>query len=175
MVRRHRVQVTAVRKAAGGVEALGQMAGVGILTRDRDRDTAAAGAEALRELARALPLDAATLLGIDPVTGQHAQVAGVGYTAGTSQALAAEFTATPWYLNVVRQDVPPSISEDADDPGERFRNGWFYAERVRPAGFRDGVTGALRHHDRIVRLIHLSTEGADAYDTEARRLLASVS
>ncbi|TPQ17185.1 helix-turn-helix transcriptional regulator [Streptomyces sporangiiformans] len=145
---------------------------IGMLT--RERDTAAACAEALHELGRALPLDAATLLGIDPLTGAHVQVAGIGYTAETSQALAAEFVATPWYLNVVRQDVPPSISEDADDTGPRFRNGWFYAERVRPAGFRDGVTGALRHRDRLVGLIHLSTEGADAYDTDARRLLASV-
>ncbi|MPY57875.1 helix-turn-helix transcriptional regulator [Streptomyces spongiae] len=145
---------------------------IGMLT--RERDTAAACAEALRELARALPLDAATLLGIDPLTGAHVQVAGAGYTAETSQALAAEFVATPWYRNVVRQDVPPSISEDADDSGQRFRNGWFYAERVRPSGFRDGMTGALRHHDRIVGMVHLSTEGADAYDTEARRLLASV-
>jgi len=145
---------------------------IGMLT--RERDTAAACAEALRELARALPLDAVTLLGIDPLTGSHVQVAGIGYSAETSQALAAEFVRTPWYLNVVRQEVPPSISEDADDPGERFRHGWFYAERVRPAGFRDGMTGALRRHDRIVGLVHLSTESADAYDTDARRLLASV-
>lgn len=145
---------------------------IGMLT--RERDTATACAQALRELARALPLDAATLLGIDPVSGAHVQIAGVGYTDETSEALAAEFVATPWYRNVVAQSLPPSICEDAEDSGERFRNGWFYAERVRPAGFRDGMTGALRHHDRLVGLIHLSTEGPDAYDTEARRLLASV-
>ncbi|POX45699.1 LuxR C-terminal-related transcriptional regulator [Streptomyces sp. Ru72] len=146
---------------------------IGMLT--RERDTASACAEALRELARALPLDAATLLTLDPLTGAHVQVAGIGYTAERSQALAAEFVATPWYRNVVRQELPPSISEDtADGPGTRFRQGWFYAERVRPAGFRDGVTGALRHGGRLVGLVHLSTEDADAYDTEARRLLASV-
>ncbi|MFF7762351.1 helix-turn-helix transcriptional regulator [Streptomyces griseorubiginosus] len=148
---------------------------IGMLT--RERDTAAACDQALRELARALPLDAATLLTIDPLTGGHVQIAGIGYTAETSHALACEFVTTPWYRNVVGQGLPPSISEDAEDPvelGPRFRQGWFYAERVRPAGFRDGVTGALRHHDRLVGLVHLSTEGADAYDVEARRLLASV-
>jgi DNA-binding CsgD family transcriptional regulator len=36
------------------------------------------------------------------------------------------------------------------------------------------MTGALRHHGRLVGLVHLSTESADAYDTEARHLLASV-
>ncbi|WP_031484044.1 helix-turn-helix transcriptional regulator [Streptomyces bicolor] len=137
-------------------------------------DTPAACAEVLRELARALPLDAATLLSIDPVTGDHVQLAGVGYTTELSQNLAAEFVKTPWYQNVMRQELPPSISEDADDSGTRFRHGWFYAERVRPAGFRDGVTGALRHRGRLVGLVHLSTERADAYDTDARRLLACV-
>jgi DNA-binding CsgD family transcriptional regulator len=145
---------------------------IGMLT--RERDTASACAQALRELAHALPLDAATLLAIDPLTGSHVQIAGIGYPAEVSQALAGEFVATPWYRNVVRRDLPPSISQDAEDTGPRFRNGWFYAERVRPAGFRDGVTGALRHHGRLVGLVHLSTESADAYDTDARRLLATV-
>jgi len=145
---------------------------IGMLT--RERDTATACGQALQELGRALPFDAVTLLGIDPVSGAHVQIAGVGYSAETSQVLAAEFVSTPWYANVVRQELPRSISEDADDPGTRFRNGWFYAERVRPAGFRDGLTGALRHDGRLVGLIHLSTEGADAYDTEARQLLASI-
>jgi DNA-binding CsgD family transcriptional regulator len=145
---------------------------IGMLT--RERDTASACAQALRELARALPLDAATLLAIDPWTGFHVQVAGIGYTAEISQALAGEFVGTPWYRNVVGRHLPPSISEDAEDTGPRFRHGWFYAERVRPAGFRDGVTGALRHHGRLVGLVHLSAEGADTYDTDARRLLACV-
>ncbi|MER5221884.1 helix-turn-helix transcriptional regulator [Streptomyces flaveus] len=145
---------------------------IGMLT--RERDTAAACAEALRTLAGALPQDAATLIGLDPLTGAHVQVAGIGYTPEISETLAAEFVETPWFRNVVTQPLPPSISQDSDTAGERFRNGWFYAERVRPAGFRDGMTGALRHHGRYVGLIHLSTERADAYDTEARHLLASV-
>ncbi|ELS55009.1 helix-turn-helix transcriptional regulator [Streptomyces viridochromogenes] len=148
---------------------------IGMLT--REPDTASAGAAALHELARALPLDAATLLTRDPLTGAHVQLAGIGYPADTSQALAVEFVTTPWYRNVVRQELPPSISADTEDPeecGPRFRHGWFYAERVRPAGFRDGVTGALRRRDRLVGLVHLSTQRPDAYDTEARRLLASV-
>ncbi|MDF3141318.1 MULTISPECIES: LuxR C-terminal-related transcriptional regulator [unclassified Streptomyces] len=142
---------------------------IGMLT--GERDSASAGAEALRQLARALPLDAATLLALDPLTGTHVQVAGIGYTAEDSQALAAEFVETPWYENVVRQALPPSISEDT---GTRFRDGWFYAERVRPAGFRDGVTGALRQYGRLVGLVHLSASDANAYDTDARQLLASV-
>ncbi|MFI5800312.1 response regulator transcription factor [Streptomyces sp. NPDC051677] len=154
---------------------LAAAARIGMLT--RERDTVAAGAQALQELARALPLDAATLLAVDPITGTHVQIAGIGYPAGTSEALAAEFASTPWYANVVRRTLPPSISEDVEDMtsgGQRFRNGWFYAERVRPAGFRDALTGALRHHGRLVGLVNLSVEGTGAYDTEARQLLASL-
>ncbi|MEU2282641.1 LuxR C-terminal-related transcriptional regulator [Streptomyces sp. NPDC013178] len=145
---------------------------IGMLT--RERDTTSACTEALRELGHALPLDAATLLSIDPITGAHVQVAGIGYTAETSESLAAEFVSTPWYANVVGRTLPSSITEDAEDGGQRFRHGWFYAERVRPAGFRDGLTGALRDGDRLVGLVHLSTERPNAYDTEARLLLASI-
>jgi DNA-binding CsgD family transcriptional regulator len=151
---------------------LAAAARIGMLT--RERDTASACAQALTELGTALPLDAATLLSIDPITRTHVQVAGIGYPAELSASLAAEFVLTPWYGNVVRQPLPPSITEDAEDSGPRFRNGWFYAERTRPAGFRDGLTGALRHEGRLVGLIHLSTVSPNAYDTEARRLLASV-
>ncbi|GHH04758.1 helix-turn-helix transcriptional regulator [Streptomyces lanatus] len=148
---------------------------IGMLT--REHDTAAACAEALRELALALPLDMATLLTRDPLTGAHLQLAGIGSTAQASEALAVEFVTTPWYRNVMTRDLPPSISADAEDLpeyGPRFREGWFYAERVRPAGFRDGMTGALRHRDRLVGMVHLYTRRPDAYDTDARRLLASV-
>ncbi|MER6160138.1 response regulator transcription factor [Streptomyces sp. NPDC001868] len=148
---------------------------IGMLT--RARDTASACAEALHELGRALPLDGATLLEIDPITGTYVQVAGVGYDADVSEALAAEFVSTPWYTNVLRSEIPPSISEDGEDtggPGERYRDGWFYAERMRPAGVEDAVTGALRHHGRLVGLITLSTATPGAYDTGTRHLLASL-
>ncbi|MEU7664748.1 hypothetical protein AB0B60_40625 [Streptomyces lincolnensis] len=121
---------------------------IGMLTRERGPVTACG--QALRELGRALPFDAVTLLGIDPLSGVHVQIAGVGHPAETSRALAAEFVSTPWYANDVREELPRSICEDTDDPGPRFRHGWFYADRVRPAGFRDGLTGALRHGGRLV-------------------------
>lgn len=145
---------------------------IGMLT--RERDAVAACYQALCELARALPLDAAALLAVDPLTGAHVQVAGIGYTAETSESMAAEFVTTPWHDSALRHELPPSICEDGEYTGPRFRHGRFYAERVRPSGFRDGVTGALRHGPRVVGLVHLATQGADVYDIEARRLLASV-
>jgi DNA-binding CsgD family transcriptional regulator len=145
---------------------------IGMLT--RERDTASACAESLHELGRVLPLDAAALVAIDPRTSDFVQMAGVGWSAETSELLAIEFAATPWYGNVLRQDLPPSISEGSDLPGYPFRSGRFYAERIKPAGFRDGITGALRHRGRFVGLIHLSAELAGRYDTDARRLLTAV-
>lgn len=151
---------------------LAAAARIGMLT--RERDTAAARTQALHELRRALPLDAVTLMAIDPIKRTHVQVAGIGYTDVAAQVLAAEFVSTPWYANVVRQTLPPSLTEDAEDSGQRFRNGRFYAEWVRPAGFRDGVTGALRHGGRLVGFVHLGAASANTYGTEARHLLASV-
>ncbi|MFF5187493.1 response regulator transcription factor [Streptomyces sp. NPDC000345] len=151
---------------------LAAAARIGMLT--RDHDTVSACAQALQELRHALPLDAVTLLSIDPLTGTHVEVAGIGYSTGTSESLAAEFVSTRWYGNVVGQPLPPSITEDAEDTGQCFRDGWFYAERIRPSGLRDGLTGALRHEGRLVGLINLATERPDSYDTEARHLLASL-
>uniref|UniRef100_UPI003F49995C response regulator transcription factor n=1 Tax=Streptomyces chartreusis TaxID=1969 RepID=UPI003F49995C len=145
---------------------------IGMLT--REHDTGAACAQALYELRHALPYDAVSLLGIDPISGTHLQVAGVGYTGASSQELCAEFVATPWYDNAIRQRLPLSLSGEPEDLEQAFRNGWFYADRVRPMGFRDGMTGVLRHEGRIVGLIHLSTELPDVYDTDARSMLASV-
>ncbi|MFJ1876869.1 helix-turn-helix transcriptional regulator [Streptomyces chartreusis] len=145
---------------------------IGMLT--REHDTGAACTQALYELQHAVPYDAVTLLGIDPISGAHLQVAGVGYTDASSQKLCAEFVATPWYDNVVRQRLPLSMSGEPEDLKQAFRNGWFYADRVRPMGFHDGMTGVLRHEGRIVGLIHLSTELPDVYDADARCMLASV-
>ncbi|HKT01838.1 MAG TPA: LuxR C-terminal-related transcriptional regulator [Rugosimonospora sp.] len=142
---------------------------IGMLTRERDT-TAACGA-ALSVLAGALPVDAATLVGVDPRTGRHFQVAGIGYAAEVSDRLAAQFIHTPWYRSVLTEPLPPSIS---DDPGQSFRRGWFYEQYTQPAGYRDGVTGALRHGDRYVGMVHLSSERAGAFDTQARHLLAAV-
>lgn len=138
-------------------------------------DAPGACTEALELLRRALPHDAATVICPDPLTGAHVQLAGIGYAPATSEALAAEFVATPWYRRVLGRDLPISISHDPDPPGACFRHGWFYAERVRPAGFRDGMTGVLRHRGRYIGLVHLSTAREDWFDRDAQLLLAALS
>jgi DNA-binding CsgD family transcriptional regulator len=142
---------------------------IGMLT--RERDAAAACDEALRALGAAMPTDAATLVGLDPFTGEHVQLTGIGYTPAVSNRQAADFVRTPWHHKLMTGALPESISGES---GQSFRQGWFYAEHVRPAGFRDAMTGALRHRGRYVGLINIATERADAFGTDARHLLGAV-
>lgn len=142
---------------------------IGLLA--READPRAASAEALHELGALLPGDAAVLVAVDPFSGAHFPLAAVGCPPRTMSSFAGEFVATPWYRNVIDQPLPPSISDD--DPLD-FRHSWFYEERVRPAGFRDGMSGALWRAGRYVGMVHLSAERAQVYDGEARRLLAAL-
>ncbi|MFF4137688.1 hypothetical protein ACFY1B_40815 [Streptomyces mirabilis] len=52
---------------------------------------------------------------------------------------------TSWKSTDSRSPSSTSEDADADTERQRFRRGWFHSARVRPAGFRDGVTWTLRH------------------------------
>jgi DNA-binding CsgD family transcriptional regulator len=142
------------------------VARVGMLAHDPDTDSAVT--EALRVLASALRCEAATVVGLDPLTGRHLPIAELGYSPATNRAVADAFAGTPWHDAVMRSPLPTSIS---DDPGQPFRRGEFYQRFVEPAGYRDGMSGALRHRGRYVGLVHLSASRPDAFDREARHLL----
>jgi DNA-binding CsgD family transcriptional regulator len=142
---------------------------IGMLSGERDIEPACH--EALKALNEALPVDAATLIGLDPGNGAHFPVASMAESDRMTREMAEAFVRTPWYGNVVRHALPLSIS---DEPGQSYRRGWFYEEYVHPAGYRDGMTGALRHRGRYVGLISLATARPGAFDIEARRLLHSI-
>lgn len=137
----------------------------------REHDNAAASAEALRLLAEFLPADTATVIAHDPFTGTHFKLAGINCSAWAARLLSVDFVNSPWYHDVLTESLPPAVSSEA---GRSYRNGWFYLEHVRPAGLKDAMSGALRSHGRYVGMVHLSTERAEAYTTEARQLLASL-
>ncbi|NDU74394.1 DNA-binding response regulator [Actinomadura sp. DSM 109109] len=134
-------------------------------------DAVRASGEMLRLLNELMHCDAASLIAVDPFDGEHRQIAGVGYRTETARSLAVDFARTSWFDDVLGAELPPSIS---DEPGQGFRRGWFYEEHVEPAGFRDGMTGALRRHGRYVGLVHLSSGRHGTFDTPRRRLLASL-
>jgi DNA-binding CsgD family transcriptional regulator len=142
------------------------VARVGMLA--HEPDTVSAATEALRVLASALHCEAATVVGLSPLTGEHLPIAEHGYAPVVNRVVAAEFTGTPWHREVMRSPLPTSISAD---PGQEFRRGEFYQRFVEPAGFRDGMTGALRQQGRYVGLVHLSASRPDAFGAEARHLL----
>jgi DNA-binding CsgD family transcriptional regulator len=141
-------------------------ADIGMLA--RERDTASACGEALRILSRTMPTDAGALIGVDPLSGAHFQLAGIAYSPEVTRSTAVDFVGSPWFRDVLSQPLPPSISDDAD---HSFQRGWFYEQHVRPAGFRDAITGALRQRGRYVGMVVLSTTRPNAFDAEARHLL----
>jgi DNA-binding CsgD family transcriptional regulator len=130
-----------------------------------------AAQEALRLLTTALHCDAASLVWMDPFDDAHRPLASVGYAAPTAQSLAVEFSRTPWFTILLEGELPPSISTEET---QSFRCGWFYEEHIAPAGFRDGMTGALRRQGSYVGLVHLSSADANRFDHEVRQVLASV-
>ncbi|MBC6462337.1 helix-turn-helix transcriptional regulator [Actinomadura sp. HBU206391] len=136
-----------------------------------DPAVAAASARALTLLADLLRSDAASLVGVDPVKRDHRQITQIEYSPDVAHCLAVEFPRTPWFGIMQNESLPPSISTE---PGQTFRKGYFYEQHLRPAGFHDGMTGALRRNSRYIGMVHLSSTRHDTYDKEARRLLASV-
>lgn len=137
----------------------------------REAEAVQARQEMLRLLNGVLHGDAASLVAIDPFDGRHTELAGVDYPPEVARSLAVEFTRTTWFDDVLASDLPQSISEE---PSQSFRRGWFYERYMEPAGYRDGITGALRRNGRYVGLLHLSSGCHGTFDADVRLLLASV-
>lgn len=137
----------------------------------RERDTAAAGQQMLRLLKRALGGEAVSLVAMDPFDGEHHQLAGLDYPEHAALSLAEVFPRTRWFDILLGSPLPQSISSE---PGRSFRRGRFYNEHLRPAGFRDGMSGALWRDGRYVGLVHLSSDRDGVFNDDARRWLAAV-
>ncbi|HEY8481384.1 MAG TPA: LuxR C-terminal-related transcriptional regulator [Spirillospora sp.] len=142
---------------------------IGMLVREAQE--VQARQEMLRLLNTALHGDAACLVAIDPFDGRHHRLAEVDYPPEVARSLTVEFTRTRWFDVVLTSELPQSIS---DEPSQSFRRGWFYERYMKPAGYRDGMTGALWRNGRYVGLLHLSSGRNGTFDTDLRRLLASV-
>lgn len=145
------------------------IARIATLTTDPDRP---AGADAAaRVLAHAFRGDASSLVTLDPVSGAHRAVAEVDYPRQVGRCLTVEFPRSPWFDIVLAERMPPSISRQVD---QSFRQGELYQQVIEPAGFRDGMTAALRHDGRYVGLVHLSSAAKDRFDDVARATLQAM-
>lgn len=127
--------------------------------------------DALSLVMKSLGADAASLVCADPFTSRYSTEVAIAYPAPVNVALCDDFLCSPWREYVVEQPLPPSISTE---PAQTFRDGWLYQERLAPAGFRDGVTGALRRGAHLVGLVHLSSERAGHFDDDMCRVLAAL-
>ncbi|RAY16806.1 DNA-binding response regulator [Actinomadura craniellae] len=142
---------------------------IGALAAEPDRT--AAGTAAVEMLAEALSGDACAVVCRDPVGGAHRGMASHAYPGGVLDVLSGDFVRSRWFEAVLAGPLPPSISTE---PGQSFRHGWIYEHHLAPAGFRDGMTGALRRNGRYVGLVHISSSRARRFDDAAQETLQAV-
>lgn len=128
-----------------------------------EHDEATRYARALTVLHSTFRADAVAVTTVDAVGGA-ACLARSSYEDAHVAALAEVFPVSPWMSLVLDAELPPSLSRE--DPST-YRDGWFYREHLAPAGFRDGLTGALRLPGGV-GLVHLSS-GQEASFNDARR------
>jgi len=134
-------------------------------------DRAAAAQGAVRTLADALGGDACSLAYADPLDGRHRPLATLDYPHPVDNLLATTFADTPWFSKVLDSELPASISTEEN---QSFFYGWLYQQHLAPAGYRDGMSGALHYGDRYVGLVHLSSSTVGRFDADARHTLNAV-
>jgi DNA-binding CsgD family transcriptional regulator len=130
-----------------------------------------AARDALALLLELFGCDAASLIMRQPGGSDYGLVAELNYPAGTAAAMARHFPRSHWMPLVCDSPLPPTISTE---PDQTFRQGWIYEDIIAPAGFRDGMSAALRRGGRTVGLVHLSSERPGAFGPDAQALLAGL-
>jgi len=135
-----------------------------------DQDSAYARAdEVLDELKALIPFVAADFSAIDPVSGEHVQLARREYSDRTISALRdTRFVDTLDLLKLRASGVPTRIRDVPGDPLET----WVIGEVLLPAGYREGLTMCLQTRDgRLTGVLNLSTESALHPSDDARQAM----
>ncbi|MGJ9422031.1 response regulator transcription factor [Aeromicrobium sp. CF3.5] len=135
----------------------------------RQATSAEACAEALSILNDAVGGDASTLQVVTRNT--HQSIASVGYPDDLTRALRDDFVQTEWFDMVVNASSPPTISTELS---QSFRRGWFYEENIAPAGFRDGLSCALRTDGLYTAVVHVSSRAQGALGAVPQAFIAGV-
>ncbi|WP_433273567.1 response regulator transcription factor [Actinosynnema sp. CS-041913] len=129
--------------------------------------------EVFAALRLALPeMCAVQITGWDPVSRGFVVLSEDGYNHSISQELAHELPRTRWGGQLFDSAVPLLM----DDMPHNFRDSPHYQERLRPAGFEDGLSATLRLTGRkqVVGVLHANAPVRAAFGEEARRFVASV-
>ncbi|MEU7529070.1 helix-turn-helix transcriptional regulator [Saccharothrix sp. NPDC042600] len=129
--------------------------------------------EVFAALRAALPdLCAVQITGWDPVARGFVVLAEEGYNHSISQELAHELPRTRWGGQLFDSAVPLLM----DDMPHNFRDSPHYQERLRPAGFDDGLSAVLRvgGSPRVMGVLHANAPVRGAFDEAARAFTAAV-
>ncbi|GGI05526.1 LuxR C-terminal-related transcriptional regulator [Egicoccus halophilus] len=120
-------------------------------------------------LADALRCDAGQLVA-ETATGPQS-LATRGYPSTLAWHATHTFRATPWWSLVSGAALPPSISEL---PEAGFQQSAFFEQHLEPAGFRDGLSVALRRDGQLVGMAHFSAVDERTFDRSAREFLGAI-
>jgi DNA-binding CsgD family transcriptional regulator len=129
--------------------------------------------EVFAALRLALPeLCAVQVTGWDPVARDFVVLAEDGYNRGISRELAHELPRTRWGGQLFDSAVPLLM----DDMPHNFRDSPHYQERLRPAGFDDGLSAVLRtgRSKQVVGVLHANAPVRGAFTEAARAFTATV-
>lgn len=128
--------------------------------------------EVFNAMTLALPdMCAVQLTGWDPVTRRFVVLAERGYQRATSRELAHELPRTRWGGQLFESRLPLLM----DDMPHNFRESPHYQDRLRPAGFEDGLSAALRvDAGRRVGVLHLNAPTRRVFGEEARDFIAQL-
>ncbi|MEU5696451.1 helix-turn-helix transcriptional regulator [Actinosynnema sp. NPDC020468] len=129
--------------------------------------------EVFAGLRSALPqMCAVQIAGWDPVARRFVVMAEDGYNRSISQELAHELPRTRWGGQLFDSARPLLMSDEVEHD---FRESPHYQERLRPAGFEDGLSAALKLGRRqVVGVLHMNAPVRAAFDEDTRDFVESV-
>ena len=129
-------------------------------------------ASALQELHQLVPFDAAEVGTLDPFTGEVSLLTGDGYSSEVLTGLHSQAFLDLMYALDLPDTGRPTRMKDL--PGDPLDN-WAVSEMLLPAGYREGMTMALRTSDgRFVGTINLSTTSSDHPSDLAKDAIAQL-
>lgn len=127
---------------------------------------------ALAELQALVPFDAAEVGTRDPITGEFTLLAGAGYSPEVLTGLHSQAFVDLMYALDLPDTGRPTRMRDL--PGDPLDN-WAVSDMLLPAGYREGMTMALRTSDgRFVGAINLSTTSTEHPSDLARDAIAQL-
>lgn len=129
-------------------------------------------ATALSELQSLVPIEAAEVGICDPFSGEISLLAGDGYSPEVLAGLHSQAFVDLMYALDLPDTGRPTRMKDL--PGDPLDN-WAVSDMLLPAGYREGMTMALRTSDgRFVGAINLSTTSTDHPSDLARDAIAQL-